>query len=142
MSKLYDQYLNLKSSNEDQNILYLFKAGIFYICLENDAKKLSEIFDFKVTHLNEDVVKCGFPIKRLKYYTKLLEQMDIKFEIIDNEQKILSTEEYIDNKLIKTIIDDITNLDMEDISYKKAFEILYKMHSDLKKLEKETNNGK
>ena len=55
MSKLYVEYLKLK--NKDINKVYLFKSGIFYIALEEDAKKLSELFDFKLTNLNESVIK-------------------------------------------------------------------------------------
>ena len=60
MSKLYNQYLKLKSDTKEKNIIYLFKSGIFYICLDEDARKMSDIFDFKITPINEDVVKCGF----------------------------------------------------------------------------------
>ncbi len=85
MSKLYSEYTKLKCSNKDK--LYLFKNGIFYIALQDDAKKLSQIFDFKITNLNENVVKCGFPLKRLDHYINLLKQNEIDFEIIDNNYR-------------------------------------------------------
>lgn len=50
MSKLYDKFSSLKNSNKDT--LYLFKSGIFFIALNEDATKLSEIFGFKITNLN------------------------------------------------------------------------------------------
>lgn len=140
MSKLYNQYVKLKSETKDK--IYLFKSGIFYICLDDDAQKLSEIFSFKVTHLNESVVKCGFPVKRLGYYLKLLEQMNIDFEIIDNEIIIDNYEDYLDNCIVKNTISQISNLKMEEISYKQAFEILLEIQENLKKLETGYNNGK
>lgn len=40
MSKLFDYYAMLKSTNSDaSNVLYLFKSGIFFICIDEDAKK-------------------------------------------------------------------------------------------------------
>ena len=42
MSKLYEQYLKLK--NENPKKLYLFKSGLFYIALEDDAVALSDKF--------------------------------------------------------------------------------------------------
>ena len=65
MSKLYDKFSSLKNSNKDT--LYLFKSGIFFIALNEDATKLSEIFGFKITNLNDTVTKCGFPEKRLEF---------------------------------------------------------------------------
>ena len=37
MSKLYKKFLELKRSNN--NKVYLFKSGIFYIALAEDAEK-------------------------------------------------------------------------------------------------------
>ena len=59
MSKLYKSYKNLKQNNP--NKIYLFKSGMFYISLQEDAEKLSDIFGFKITNLNEEVTKVGFP---------------------------------------------------------------------------------
>ena len=39
MSRLYDTYSLLKKTDENaDNTLYLFKSGIFYIFLDNDAR--------------------------------------------------------------------------------------------------------
>ena len=115
--------------------IYLFKSGIFYIALDEDAKKLSEIFNFKITNLNEKVIKCGFPNNRLEFYTNLLKQNKIDFEIIDsNYGKIQNYSEYLNNEKIKNIIDTIMNLDMNDISFKKAYEILNELNVKIKKI--------
>ncbi len=60
MSKLYKTYLILK--NQDKNTLYLFKSGIFYIFLDENAKIISNILNLKLTNLSPTVVKCGFPV--------------------------------------------------------------------------------
>ena len=67
MSKLYKSYEKLKEKAPGK--IYIFKSGMFYICLEEDAKKISEIFGFKVTKLNENIIKAGFPTSRLNYYS-------------------------------------------------------------------------
>lgn len=59
MSKLYEKYKSLKSENNDK--LYLFKSGIFYIFLDEDAKKMSNFLNLKLTNLNESICKCRFP---------------------------------------------------------------------------------
>lgn len=57
MSKLYKQYVSLKI--KDSNKMYLFKCGIFYIFLDEDAKIMSKFLDLKLTNLNSVVVKCS-----------------------------------------------------------------------------------
>ena len=44
MSKLYASYSDLKKKEPD--FVYLFKVGIFYIALEDDAIKLSECLNW------------------------------------------------------------------------------------------------
>lgn len=132
MSKLYEKYLVSKAS--DSNKLYLFKSGMFFICLDNDARKLNEIFKFKLTPLTDTVVKCGFPENRLNYYIQQLEHLNIPFEIIDSSYaKVENYSDYLNNSNIKSIIKYILDLDLNDISFKRAYEILEKLQSDLKK---------
>ena len=63
MSKIFNEFEKKKLENPDK--LYLFKSGIFYIGLEEDATTLSKLFDFKITPLNDTVKKAGFPAKKL-----------------------------------------------------------------------------
>lgn len=130
MSKLYVEYLKLKSENT--NKLYLFKSGIFYIAIEDDAKKLSELFNFKLTNLNDTVIKCGFPQKRLEFYIDKLNSLDILFEIIDsNYSKVDNYSDYLNNNKIKDIIKSIIQIDMNNISFKESFEFLEKIKIEL-----------
>ena len=64
MSKLYEKYKSLKEN--DNSKLYLFKSGIFYIFLEEDAKKMSSFFNLKLSKLNETVVKCRISCTKLR----------------------------------------------------------------------------
>jgi hypothetical protein len=134
MSKLYDKYLELK--NLDDTKLYLFKSGIFYIGLNDDAKKLSEFFDFKITNLNDTVIKCGFPEKRLEFYSSLLEKLDVNFEVVDlrYDKKIDNFQEYLNVQNSKHIIDKLINIDFNNITFKEAFEILNQLSEEAKRL--------
>ena len=133
MSKLYDKFLNLKNENNEK--LYLFKSGIFFIALNQDAKQLSDIFGFKITNLNDTVTKCGFPSKRIDYYSSLLDKMNIDFDIIDSSiSTITSTKDYINSYNFDDIIDFLTNIDFNNITFKEAFETLYDLSEKTKKI--------
>lgn len=120
MSKLYEKFLKLKSENESK--VYLLKSGIFFIALNEDAKILSDKLGFKITNLNESVVKCGFPQTKLDFYSNLLRNNNVDFEIIDsNYGKIERIDEYLSNENIKSVIADIVSIDFNEISYKEAY---------------------
>lgn len=135
MSKLYSQYLDLKQINP--NKIYIFKNGIFYIALDKDATSLSKEFGFKIVNLNDDIIKCGFPEKRLEYYTNLLENRNISFEIIDSKySKIDNYSDYLNNINLKEIIDSLLQIDMNNISYKESFDFLFNISENVKKIYK------
>lgn len=139
MSKLYDKFSSLKISNK--NTLYLFKSGIFFIALNEDATKLSEIFGFKITNLNDTVTKCGFPEKRLEYYSSLLEKMNINFEVIDLScKKIENRSDYINNLNFNNIIAKLVKIDFNNITFKEAFDILYDLSEKSKQILNNTEN--
>ncbi len=85
MSKLYQTYAALKMQDSSQ--LYLFKSGIFYIFLDEDAKLISTKFNLKLTNLNSIVVKCGFPTSQIEKYTNLFNIANISFKIVDVQKK-------------------------------------------------------
>lgn len=133
MSKLYNEYQNLKRI--DSTKTYIFKSGIFYIALDEDAKTLSNKFGFKLVNLNDTVLKCGFPEKRLSFYVDMLRNLDIDFEIIDLKyDKIENYSDYLNNNKLKEIIDKLISIDMNNIAYKDSFELLLDINKDLKKI--------
>ena len=69
MGKLYIEYL--KRKKEDCNKYYLFKSGLFYIFIDEDAKEISKITSLNITSLNNDIVKCGFPSNSLNKYLRI-----------------------------------------------------------------------
>ena len=66
MSRLYSIYESLK--RKDNKTIYLFKSGVFYLALSDDAIYLSNKFNLKLTNLNDSIVKCGFPISSIDKY--------------------------------------------------------------------------
>ena len=134
MSKLYEKFLELKKANN--NKIYLFKSGIFYIGLSEDAKVISELFNFKITNLNNEVTKCGFPEKKLEYYSSLLKQNNTDFEVMDLKySKIEIYSDYLNNIKFKNIINTLRNIDINDISFKEAFLILEKLSEEAKNIQ-------
>ena len=81
MSKLFNLYKSLKQ--QDDKTLYLFKSGIFYIFIDNDAKIVNTLLNLKLTNLNTEVVKCGFPVNSLSKYLKLLKLSNYNIKIVD-----------------------------------------------------------
>lgn len=123
MSKLYDQYLVLKKENP--KTIYLFKSGIFYLLLEEDAKIGSEMFNLKQTHLNETVIKCGFPLGSLNKYLDLFQNNNLKVKIVGEEK-----DEYSQNKRLMNLLRKIKK---EDINKMNGLTALHYI-SELKEL--------
>lgn len=132
MSKLFDQYKNLKEV--DKTKIYLFKSGIFYIALDKDAEFLSDAVGFKLTPLNENVKKCGFPISRIDYYKKIFDIGNINYELIDNKPIIVDTDDLKENKDLNFMINKLQNIDFNDITYKQAFETLEELSNKAKQI--------
>ena len=128
-SKLMQQYQNLKK--QDATSIYLFRVGIFYNILNEDAKIASEKLGLKITDLGPNIFKCGFPISQVEKYRKLLEQKEIKYQIIDNLPNS-NVNDYINNVEIKKVLNKISNLDMNNTTYQQAFNILLDIQNKLK----------
>ena len=126
MGKLINQYKDLKS--QDSKKIYLIKSGIFYIALEDDARFLSDKIGLKLTNINETTKKCGFPVSRLEYYKKIFDIANINYELIDTEN---CNVKIVDEDL-NTIINKITKIDFDNITYKQAFDILQKLSNQIK----------
>lgn len=133
MSKLQKSYTNLKEKDADK--IYLFKSGMFYLALSEDCEKLSSIFGFKKTKLNEEVEKCGFPISRLEFYVEQLEKRKIPFQIVDSDySKIENYSDYMNNSKLKKIIKEIKELDLDNITFRQAYEFLENAKMEIGKI--------
>lgn len=129
MSKLTQQYEKLKK--QDSSSIYLFRVGIFYNILNEDAKVVNEKIGLKITDLGPNIYKCGFPISQIDKYKNLLNQKGIKYQIIDNLPNS-NVNDYINNVEIKKVLNKISNLDMNNTTYQQAFNILLEIQNKLK----------
>ena len=134
MSKLYNIYLQEKAKNKD--LILLFKSGIFYIAVDEDATMLSNLFHLKLTDLNSSVKKCGFPCSSSEKYFHLLKLLNINTKIIDSITNIESSITDIDKiNQIKVILDRIKNIDIDSLSVSDS----YKFIEDLKNFTENIN---
>ena len=129
MSKLLKQYEQLKK--EDASCIYLFRVGIFYNILNEDAKLINEKLGLKITDLGPSIFKCGFPVSQLDKYIILLNKMEIKYKVIDNLPNS-NINEYMNNVEIKKILNKITEIDMNNTTFQQAFNILLDTQKKLK----------
>lgn len=143
MSKIYDKYKNLKTSNNySSNTLYLFKAGLFFIFIDEDAKIVSSLLNLKLGNLNETIVKCGFPSNSLQKYLTLLKNTPYNVEIVssDSLESPINSSNYLTNKQIEVIANEIINLKIDDLSISQAYDFLYRVQQELSDVTKEKVN--
>ena len=131
MSKLLNQYEKLKK--EDASSVYLFRVGIFYNILNEDAKFINEKLGLKITDLGPNIFKCGFPVSQLDKYIILLNNMKIKYKVIDNLPNS-NINDYMKNVEIKKLLNKISSIDMNNTTFQQAFNILLDIQKKLKEL--------
>ncbi len=127
MSKLLKQYNELKE--KDSNSVYMFKVGIFYIFLNDDARLVSNEIGLKLTNMSPNIIKCGFPIAKLEKYSHLLESCNITFQIVSNLASECQISSY------NNIIERIQSIDLNNTTCKEAFDILYTIQQNLKNIQ-------
>lgn len=141
MSKLYKKYLELKASqNYEPNTLFLFRSGLFFIFLDDDAKLVSNLLDLKLCPLNDTVMKCGFPATSLQKYLNLLKNtpFHIEFVTLENSNPI-NSHIYVCHKEIQSILSEILNVNVEHLSISEIYDFLSKIQQQLSLLNEEFN---
>lgn len=123
MSKLHSIYLSKK--NENKNDILLFKSGIFYLALDDDAVFLSNTFGFKLTNLNNKIQKCGFPSNSLEKYLKIFKACNLSINIIDLEKNTNYTlKEFEINNSALEILDLLKKVNIDNLSVSEAYEFI------------------
>ncbi len=125
MSKLLNQYKELKK--KDSKKIYLFRVGIFYNILNEDAKIVSNTIGLKLTDLSPEIIKCGFPVSKLDKYTSLLKDHNLEFEVVSASPH--QTTPY------DSVIKKILEIDLNNTTCKEAFDILYSIQQKLKSIQ-------
>ena len=132
MSKLTKKLAELKKN--DASSIYIFRVGIFYNILNEDAKILNEKLGLKLTSLSPEIIKCGFPISSLDKYTKKLDELQIQYKIIDDLPNNSNVTDYSNNIEIKKILNKIAEIDMNNTTFQQSFNILLDIQNKLKKI--------
>lgn len=127
MSKLLKQYNELKAIDKDR--VYLFKVGIFYNILNEDARLVSKEIGLKLTDLSPEIIKCGFPVAKLEKYINILKAHNINFEVVSNPTPSSQ------NSLYDNIIKKILDIDLNNTTFKEAFDLLYNIQQKLKNIQ-------
>lgn len=132
MSKLIKNLKELKKL--DASSIYIFRVGIFYNILNEDAKIVHEKLGLKLTSLSPEIIKCGFPISSLDKYTKKLDELQIQYKVIDDLPNNSNVTDYSNNIEIKKILNKITEIDMNNTTFQQSFNILLDIQNKLKKI--------
>ena len=122
MSKLYKKYISLKIENP--NKIYLFRVGIFYIFLDDDARLMSTILKLKLTKLNSVIFKCGFPVNSSEKYFNLLKKYNYDICVVDENDIYDTINSYKNNNGFKKIALKLVSIDINSLSISDAFELL------------------
>ena len=134
MGKLLNLYTNLKK--QDSNTMYLFKIGLFYNFLNEDAQKISNLLHLKITILSPDIIKCGFPANSLNKYLNLLSNSSYTIKVIDsiNSDTIYSIEDFKLDSSIKEFLQKISSIDIGNISVSEAYSLLDNLKNEATKI--------
>ena len=136
LSKLYNTYLELKK--KDEEIIYLFKSGIFFIALDDDAYTLSKFFHLKITKLTNNVVKCGFPCSSFDKYSNLFLLHNLKVKIIELSNRVIyPLKDYTQTTKITELLNDIKSIDINTLSIQEAYQFIENLKNKVTKI----NNG-
>lgn len=139
MSKLYKRYLELKE--KDSSKIYLFKSGIFYIFLEDDAKRMSSILNLKLANLNEHILKCGFPVAKLDKYINLINNLGYNLQIIDTINLApIPSKNYLTNNSLAQMVDKLSKIKSDELSIREAYILIDEVTSQAKQIKKEMEN--
>lgn len=135
MSKLYKKYVLLKINNPKK--IYLFECGIFYIFIHEDAELMANILNLKLTYLNSDIVKCGFPIKSANKYLNILKTLNYDIDIVpaDENSSPTNVNSYIMAQNFQDIIQNFLKVNINSLSISQAFDLLNDLQNKLKQVE-------
>lgn len=102
MSKSIEIYFDLKLhqfENNEENvdlskIAYLFRIGVFYLFFNNDAIKFSKLLNLQIVKYGNNAIDCGFPVRAIEKYSKLINNLGYNFRIVVLEDSKLTNNPY------------------------------------------------
>lgn len=133
---MLDEYLEIKKLYPKS--LILIKSGNFYKCINDDAKVMNSIFEYKIIKLKK-YSRVGFPIIKINHITGVLTNKQINYVIVD--QHIIKKEKFNQNHYNEYIVNyDIVEEDYEKILNNKL--ALKKIEMINKELNNNINNSR
>lgn len=90
LKELYNKY-----KFDYKDYILLIKSGNFYICLNNDAIVMNNIFNYKIKE-STNFIKVGFPINSELKVKNYLDTIKVNYVFIDKE--IIDKRKFQDNK--------------------------------------------
>ena len=96
---------------------------------------LSNAFGFKLTNLNNEIKKCGFPCSSLDKYLKLFNAYNLSVSIIDTKEDTSYTiKDFEINKNIQDILELIKNVNIDSLSILEAYNFIEHLQEKVKKI--------
>ena len=132
-SKLYQKYISLKI--QDDNTFYLFKSGIFFIFISNDARYIAPLLNLKLTNLNSAIKKCGFPVNSSQKYFQKIKELNLNVKIVEFSNITLNIEldKYLNYQQVFELINNFLKINIDELSISQAFEVLNNLQQEFKK---------
>lgn len=102
---------SIRSKEDKRSTPGFYYVICFYKVFGKDAYILSELFDYNINIVNNNVATCGFPLKTISKVRSELEELKISYMLIDPR-----------NNYDIDLKEDFRNLN----TYQEQFEIAYK----------------
>lgn len=118
MGKVRENYMFLK--NQDDSKRYLFKNGVFYIFLDDDALVMSEKYNLKLVSFGLSR-KCGFPASVFERYIEKFKDDNV---VVVSDDTIAC--------IADKIVDLFNEADINNLTPLAAFDLVKKVKDVVK----------
>lgn len=99
---------------------------------------MSTHLNLRLTNLNQDILKCGFPVNTLNKYLNLIKAFNYNVVIIDDLNSTpLSCNDYISNENMKKLINKLSLIDSNNLSIKEIYSLVDDLSNQAKEIKKE-----
>ena len=78
---MLEEYYKYKTNYNE--FIIIIKSGNFYEVIDKDALIVNKLFGYKISKLS-DTIKCGFPITSIEKVVNILNEQNINYIIIEN----------------------------------------------------------
>ena len=114
-------------------------TGNFYIAIGKDAVLLNNLIDLKLSCLNQEICKVGFPINALEKYTELIAEKEYSYIVYffnqeKEELEIIMQYEGKNNNEIKEKVNWKSKFYLEKVNSSYRVNAIYKQKFNAKTL--------